>query len=429
MIEPNGQGGICHYTYCLANELRTQNFAITLATAEPYELACASPSFGVVTPFQLSMERRAVQWVLRRAHRRPTLAAEPVAPAQLTKRSMNASAQLETRSVGGVAGRGSRWLARREYSGAWRRAIQFAQQQRFEISHIQWVRDPVRDVQYVRSLRDRGIRVVMTAHNVLPHDASKNAQNEWATLYQAADAVIVHYSRAADQLADMGIEQPRIAVIPHGNYLPIRALTKSHADDPQAARRAARDLLDLPQDSPVVLFFGLIRPYKGLDYLLDAVAALRGVLPNVRLLLAGRAPDGLSPFMDRIRALGDAVQLIPRYLPLREASVCFEACDVVALPYTEASQSGVLHLAYAHSRPVVATTVGGVPEAVRDGVTGYLVPPRDATALFEALRSVLCDPELCMRLGGEGWRMAHEHFSWDRIAMETGRMYERVATQ
>src|SRR5258706_397348 len=105
MIEPNGQGGICHYSYCLANELRAQNYAITLATAEPYELACASPSFGVITPFQPTMERRILQWALRRAHSMPAVAAEPVAPVQLTKRSMDASAQVEVQAVRGVAGR------------------------------------------------------------------------------------------------------------------------------------------------------------------------------------------------------------------------------------------------------------------------------------------------------------------------------------
>jgi len=156
----------------------------------------------------------------------------------------------------------------------------------------------------------------------------------------------------------------------------------------------ARACLALKNDDKIVLFFGQIRPNKDLPSLLRAVAQVRHTQPNVRLLVAGQPLGSMRDVMSLIRQLGlaSAVTLHLRYLPLHEVPNYFQAADVIALPYLTVTQSGVLALALAFDKPVVATHVGGLPELARFAGIGSLVPPQDSAALAESISAQLYSP-------------------------------------
>ncbi len=148
----------------------------------------------------------------------------------------------------------------------------------------------------------------------------------------------------------------------------------------------AREKLGLKPDEKVILFFGFVRRYKGLKYLIDALAEARKELP-AKLLVVGEFWEDERPYREQVRqlGLGDAVIFYNGYVPNDQMSVYFSAADVVALPYLEATQSGIAQLAVGFERPMIGTTVGGMADVIRDGQNGLLVPPADSHLLAQAI--------------------------------------------
>jgi glycosyltransferase involved in cell wall biosynthesis len=151
------------------------------------------------------------------------------------------------------------------------------------------------------------------------------------------------------------------------------------------SRDVARARLGIGAE-PVLLFFGFVRRYKGLRYLLQALPAVRKEIP-VRLLVVGEFWEEERPYRERIEQLGlqKAVQIHNTYVPNHELAVFFSAADVVVLPYLEATQSGVAQIALGFEKPMIGTAVGGMADVIQDGQTGFIVPPGDATALAAAI--------------------------------------------
>jgi glycosyltransferase involved in cell wall biosynthesis len=174
----------------------------------------------------------------------------------------------------------------------------------------------------------------------------------------------------------------------------------------------------VPAGRPVVLFFGGIRPSKGVPDLIEAFADARSEV-EASLLIAGH-PAGVEPadLEDLAERRGVAADVVvdPRYIPLAAIGPLLRTATLVALPYRSATASGVLQTAYAFERPVVITDVGGLPEAVHDGITGLVVPPGDRHALARALVKLLADPVEASRMGIAGRRLAEQEFSWSDIA-------------
>lgn len=153
------------------------------------------------------------------------------------------------------------------------------------------------------------------------------------------------------------------------------------------ARNEARARLGLNPEDQVVLFFGFVRRYKGLKFLIDAMALARASLPNAKLLVVGEFWEDERPYREQVRQLGlsDAVHFHNGYVPNDQMATYFSAADVIALPYLEATQSGVAQLAIGFERPMIGTAVGGMSDAIHHGENGLLVPPGDAPALAEAI--------------------------------------------
>lgn len=152
-------------------------------------------------------------------------------------------------------------------------------------------------------------------------------------------------------------------------------------------REEARARLDLSAEDRVVLFFGFVRRYKGLKYLIEAIALARSAVPNIKLLIVGEFWEDERNYREQVRRLGlsDVVRVYNTYVPNDKISVYFSAADVVVLPYLEATQSAVAQLAIGFERPMIGTSVGGMADIIHHGENGLLVPPGDAPALAQAI--------------------------------------------
>jgi glycosyltransferase involved in cell wall biosynthesis len=256
-------------------------------------------------------------------------------------------------------------------------------------------------------------RLVYICHNVLPHEGGGPMTRMLVRLaLRQGDAFIVHSEADAASLARLLPEHAARVPVCRG-VLPSLAVASAGDLPPADARAAARRQLGLPQDAALALFFGFVRPYKGLAYLIEALPLVLAQVPDVRLLVAGEFWEPVSVYRARAVALGvaDRLAIDDRYVPNEEVGRYFAASDVLVLPYLEASQSGVVTQAAAFGLPVVATRVGGLPDSVIDGVTGLLVPPADSEALAGALVRVLTDQVLAEALRS-GVLRTQSRFGW-----------------
>lgn len=265
-----------------------------------------------------------------------------------------------------------------------------------------------------RQARRAGMQVLFICHNVLPHE-----QRPWDTwLARGAlglgDGFIVHSQEERARLSAL-LPGRRVAVTP----LPTFVLSRQ-----TCARDEARRQLGLPPNAPVLLFFGLVREYKGLRHLLAAMPAIRSELADVRLLIAGEFWEDKKIYLQQIARLGirASVTVVDRYIPNEELPAYFAAADVAVLPYDHVTQSAVAQLAFGFGLPVITTLVGGLAETVSDSDTGLLVPPGDPAALARAV----------IRYFREGRRermtraieQARPRFDWRNLAI----LIEEMAT-
>lgn len=223
--------------------------------------------------------------------------------------------------------------------------------------------------------RRLNIPIIFLCHNVLPHERFPCGRLLTRFAFHSVDAFIVQSKRDMEDLRSFKPRSPAIRTH-HPSYAPLVAR--------RWATEEARSSLDLA--GPILLYFGFVRPYKGLAYLLRALPLVRRKIP-AHLLVVGEFWDDKEKYTQLIDDLGieDAVTIVDRYVPNEELGRYFDAADAVVLPYVDATQSGVIQLAYGFGKPVISTRVGGVPEVVVDGETGYLVPPRDPQALARGI--------------------------------------------
>jgi len=272
-----------------------------------------------------------------------------------------------------------------------------------------------------------GKRVVFTVHNVniRQRDGNDSAFNRFTlgVQYRLVDHLFVHTQQMATELAkSFGVPAAKISVIPFGinNTVPDTVLTPAEA----------RSRLGLDPRDKVILFFGNIARYKGLEFLVDALPAVVAAHPQARLIVAGR-PKGAEAYWlgieERIAALGLDARVTKRieYVPDAETEVYFKAADLLVLPYTHVFQSGVLFLGYNFGLPAVAADVGALREEIIEGETGFVCPPVDAAALATAINrfftSDLFHGLPSRRPGIRAY--AAERYSWAKVAAISRRVY------
>jgi glycosyltransferase involved in cell wall biosynthesis len=269
-----------------------------------------------------------------------------------------------------------------------------------DVVHFQWLTTPVLD----RPLLPRR-PLVLTAHDLLPREPRPGQVRAQRRLFERVDAIVVHSEYGRRQLVErLGVEEGKVEVIRHGAFAPVGApavLPTEIADDGR----------------PVVLLFGLLRPYKGLDTLLGAWRGVEGA----QLWIVGRPMMALPPSPA-------GVTLVPRFVSSAEAQTLIARADVVVLPYTRTERfdmSGVLAAALGAGRPTVLSDIGGFGEVAATGAA-RLVPPGDEDALRAALAALVADDREREQLGAAALAASRGPYSWDAAARATLALYERV---
>jgi glycosyltransferase involved in cell wall biosynthesis len=281
-----------------------------------------------------------------------------------------------------------------------------------DVVHFQWLTVQHLDGHLLPAKRSGAARrpLVLTAHDILPREPRPGQRKAQRRLYDRFDAIVVHSERGRVRLTgELGLDPARVHVIPHGAF------------EHLAAERAAAAHPEPPPfqtEKPVVLCFGLMRPYKGIDLLLEAWHGIE----DAELWVVG------APRMD-IAALQAAappgVRFVPRFIGDTELPSYFRRADLVVLPYREIDQSGVLFTALAFGKPLLLSDVGGFPEiAATDAARTF--PAGNAAALRAALGELLGDPHALAEMARRAQIAAAGPYSWRSIGRQTLELYEAL---
>ncbi len=307
----------------------------------------------------------------------------------------------------------------------WRLYRYAAKQKKYgHVLHFQFFRRERVESFYVAFLKMMGIRIVYTAHNIVPHEGTSLDRWLKALVYRSAHAIIVHSNYIKKALLEaFPMPADKIHVIPHGNfdhYLPKEPLSKA----------AARSRLGLTAENKTLLFFGYIREYKGLDLLLDAFVIAAAIDPELRLVIAG-APhtDALERSSNELierSGLADRVIFHAKFIPHEDIELYFVSSDLVVLPYKHIYHSGIIHLAYSYGRPSLATNVGDFSETIEQGKSGYILEENSPQALADMILKAVEDPQKLCEMGRYAKSLSSSKYSWTDIGRQTRRVYEVV---
>ncbi len=291
-----------------------------------------------------------------------------------------------------------RALAALEYGPGAVRLTRRSRSFRPDVVHVQWTPRHALDLRWLRRLpRPR----VFTAHNARPRDPRHVAARR--ELFGLVDRIVVHSRGARGRAVELGAPPERVVVIPHGVWEP--------------------DAEPQPPEGRTLLFFGLIRMYKGLDVLVRALPEVA----DARLVVAGDpfgSLDGLHRLADAL-GVGSRIEWRTEFVPEAEVPSLFRRATAVVLPYhrgAEIDSSGVMALALGYGRPLVVSDVGALGEVVADFAAGQVVPPDDVSALARACDEVLDDPAAAF----SGTQAARRALSWDSVAEAHERMYADI---
>jgi len=276
-----------------------------------------------------------------------------------------------------------------------------------DLVHYMWLPIPALDRRLLPRKRPR----IYTMHWRLPETGTRIART-LEQLLAEMDAVIVHSEHGARRLeTDFGVPRARQHVIPHGAF---DYLTRQ--DDEVPLPPELREV-----EGPVILAFGLVRPYKGTDVLLEAFRGIEGA----ELWIVGMPRMPMDPLRNLAREAKGTVRFVDRFVTDPEIPAFMRRADIVVLPYRNIEQSGVLYTALAFGKPLVLSAVGGFPEVAEQGAA-LLVPPEDPDDLAEVLRDLLDDPAARQALGAAAAREAASTYSWERIGEQTAELYREL---
>jgi glycosyltransferase involved in cell wall biosynthesis len=288
--------------------------------------------------------------------------------------------------------------------------LRFRRAEHSEVVHWQWLTAPHLDA----PLMPTDQRRVFTLHYPLP--SSRAGRTAQRMLLSRFDAVVSHSEHGAARLRDeVGLDPERVHVIPHGAF---DYLTRLPDELPLPDELAAAE-------GPVILFFGLLRPYKGIDVLLEAFREVEGA----ELWIAGMPRMPVEPLYEAAARADGTVRFVPRFISDPEIPAYFRRADLVVLPYREIEQSGVLYTALAFGKPLVLSAVGGFTEFAERDRAGRLAPPGDPEALAATLNELVADPGARERLGAAAAAAAGGPYSWDAIGTQTLDLYRGLLSR
>lgn len=273
---------------------------------------------------------------------------------------------------------------------------------------IQWWHPYFAPCYYMLCKYLKNTKILFVCHNVFPHERFPMDRILVKAVLRQGDRYIVQSKMDADDLQTI-IKNPvfRQTVHPTYNAFKLEDMSKEEA----------RGRLGIHMNEKVLLFFGFVREYKGLSYLIQAMPQIARTIPNTLLLIVGdfSGEESKKQYVEMIarEQVQDCIRIYDGYIPDREVEKYFAASDLVMLPYISATQSGIAQIAYGFEKPVVATNVGGLPDVVTDGRTGYIVGPGNADALADAAVDFF-ENDRAAEFAGNVRKEAYR-FSWERM--------------
>ena len=242
-----------------------------------------------------------------------------------------------------------------------------------------------------------------------PHYHRLNFIMYWERKY--SNQIIVHGEKLKEQMIkEYNIPNEKVHAIPIGEH--------------EVAPFKKYEREDIKEDGNLILFFGRIWEYKGLEYLIKAEPMITKEVPDAKIVIAGTGEDFKK--YENMMVNRDNFIVHNYRIPYKEGAELFQRCSLVALPYIDASQSGVISTAYGFKKPVVVTDVGAIPEIVDDGITGFIVPPKNPEALADAIIKLLNDEKLRKQMGENAYKKLKTDLSWDNIAEKTIGVYKKA---
>lgn len=398
VVEPDGSGGLIHYAYQLSEALAGAGHQVRLITGRHYELSAL--------PHRFTAEPILGLWP----------AIEPAAATGARPVRIAAEVRRKLRRA---------WRAVR-YAWAWEQLTRLLLRRRPDVVILSVVRFPIQAF-WLRRMQRGGLVLAQICHEFerreSRHGPIRLLTRRWdRAAYACFAAIFLHGEANRRRFLELHpVAAQRTHVIPHGDESFFLGLEDPGGD--------LRGRYGIPSGRPVALFFGGLRPSKGIDDLIDAFAAARREV-DASLVVAGQ-PAGVDPaaLERRVRRhdLAGDVVIDAGYLPLGDVGPLLRTATVVVLPYRSATASGVLQTAYAFGRPVIVTDVGGLPDAVEEGGSGLIVPPADPDALARALVKLLSDPAEAESMGRRGRDLARRSYGWAGIALTVSDVCRRIA--
>ncbi len=402
MVEPNGAGGLIHYAYQLCTALSGGGLDVTLVTGTNYELTEFPHNFRVQNILAL--------WSLFDPQK---MHAPPKNPMKRLWHKIHWTLRRGVRAVRLVR--------------AWMDLTRHLTNLKPDVVLFSKINFPFESF-FLGLLQRRGLILTQIGHEFELRESSgvftSLAVRAYADIYTHFSGIFFHAQENRERFLSLFPFVPceNTHLISHGNsdwLLQIPAEDK----DSLLARYGLRG------DERVILFFGLLAPSKGLDDLIDAFALARQSC-EAKLVIAGYPTKHIN--MDELRTriqtrgITKDVILDTRYIPFSQLRPLMEIATVVVYPYLSSTQSGALQVAYTFGRPVIATAVGGLPEAVEDGKSGFLVPVHSPPALAEKIVAFVVNPDLAVEMGRQAHHLAQTRFSWKTVAMQMRPVFEEL---
>lgn len=405
LVEPNGSGGLIHYSYQLCTALAEEGVDVTLVTGKEYELAHLPHNFRV--------DNRLDLWSLF----------DP----QVIQHLEASAWQRRWHKLRWTVRRGQRAV---RLISAWIDLTRYLSELKPDIVQFSKINFPFEAI-FLAQMRRRGLTLTQICHEFELRENhsgpfSSLALRAYADIYKNFSAIFFHARENCEKFLALFpfVQNKKTHIIPHGNSGWLLKYFPQSFD-----WNSIRKRYGLKPGQPVVLFFGLLAPSKGIDDLIEAFALVRQTC-DAKLLIAGYPTkhidmDELKEKIDQLR-LTEHVVLDARYIPLEDIGALMGIATVAVYPYRSSTQSGALQVAYTFGRPVIATAVGGLPEAVEEGRSGFLVPPQSPAALAEKIITLVSKPEPAKIMGEYARHLSETRFGWRSVARKIIKVYDQL---